>query len=122
MMVTEEDVVDKESCTGTPARNQEPISVLAAAPALARAWLASLFQMQHLVAEVHMLHTTAPDILRDSADIVRELQTRCDEASQSRVAWLARLLHSLLLPTSRCSLSIGKLCKGRQTTPMKLKI
>eukprot|EP00892_Ulva_mutabilis_P006673 jgi/Ulvmu1/4378/UM002_0103.1 len=89
----------------------KPVSVSVPEPAVARAWFASIFQMQHLAAELHILRTSAPNILHSCAGLVKELQERGDHLSQSRIAGLARLLQTLLLPTSRSALSIGALCK-----------
>lgn len=105
VMFSEETIDDEASLRLS---SQEPVSVIMRDPAAARAWFASLFQMQQLLSELHMYRTTAREIMRCSSDHLQFLEEQDDEPSQTRAAWLARMLHSLLLPTSRPSLSIGK--------------
>lgn len=116
MMVTEGPAMSEGGHAVVPTDDKRPVSVLVSDAVWARAWFASLFQMQSLASELHMLRTTAPEILQGSTDIIRCLQTKPDGISQSRVAWLARLLHMILLPTARCTLSIGKMCQTKTKT------
>lgn len=100
-----------EDATSVDAMCCNPMFISVSGPHIARSWFASIFQVQHLAAELHVLRTSAPCIVQCCTSLVRQLQAQGDTGSLSRIAGLARLLHSLLLPTSRSTLSVGRVCK-----------